>query len=85
MLEMQGATFLTMRMVGLEPTVFGFVDQRVIQLHHILKAENSGLEPQATNPICLANSADRPIDLFSTQFRWPQPPIGQVGFEPTRQ
>jgi hypothetical protein len=32
------------------------------------EAESSGLEPQACNPICLANSADRPIGLLSIQF-----------------
>jgi hypothetical protein len=29
------------------------------------EAESSGLEPQACNPICLANSADRLIGLLS--------------------
>jgi hypothetical protein len=83
-LETRRATFLTARIEGVEPSLFGFVDQCVIQLHHILKAESSGLEPQAVNSICLANSADRPIGLLSLKFDECQSSMGQVGFEPTR-
>jgi hypothetical protein len=82
-LETRRATFLTARIEGVEPSLFGFVDQCVIQLHHILKAESSGLEPQAVSSICLANSADRPIGLLSLKFDECYSPMGQVGFEPT--
>lgn len=66
------------RTEGLEPSLFGFVDRDVIQLHYVLKAESSGLEPQALNSICLANSAYYLIGLLSKQ----QSQVGRKGIQP---
>lgn len=44
-----------------------------------LKAESSGVEPQAEHSICLANSADRLIGLLSIIL------VGRAGLAPATQ